>query len=190
MNNTAKIAFRNPKLRKCDMKKCHGYCCYDGVYLRDGEEDKIKQLIKANPQDFNMPAEKYFMDGNWKNRVSGRKTAVQPFKYPADFPKHFEQTKCVFSDDDGLCILQKIALRENKHPWTYKPFACCIFPLVERGGKLVPPPNKGEKDDCYTDEYYTGFVNALYCGQDCNDGEDWQKVLKEEIEYFKKNTLK
>lgn len=183
---------RNPRLRKCDMKKCPmaGFCCYDGVYLREGEEEKIVELIKKNPQDFAMPTEKYFTDGNWKNRVKGRKTAVRPFEYPANFPKHFNRTKCVFSDDEGFCILQKIAMREKIHPWTYKPRACWLFPLVERNEELVPPPNKGEKDDCYIDESYPGFVTSLYCGQDCDDGEDWRKVLKDEIEYFQKNFSK
>lgn len=181
---------RNPKLRKCDMEKCPGYCCYDGVYLRDGEEDKLKQVIKNHPSDFPKPLESYFMDGNWENRVTGRKTAVRAFKYPADFPKHFNQTKCIFADDKGLCLLQKIAIREKKHPWEYKPLACCLFPLTIKNGKLTPPPNKGQKDDCYINQNYPGYATSLPCGQDCLEGEDWQKVLKQEIDYFYKTFLK
>lgn len=175
---------RNPKLRKCDMKKCPGYCCYDGVYLREGEEENLKQVIKDHPSDFTMSAEQYFMDGNWENRVIGRKTAVRPFKYPSDFPKHFNQTKCIFSDAKGLCLLQKIAIREKKHPWTYKPCACCLFPLTVDKEKAIPPPNKGEKDDCYVDENYPGYATSLPCGQDCSEGNDWHEVLAEEIDYF------
>ncbi len=122
---------RNPKLKKCDMKKCLGFCCYDGVYLKDGEEEKLKNVIKTHPQDFPLPAEDYFGYGNWHNKVKGRKTAVRPFKYPDNFPKHFNQTKCVFADSDGLCILQKIAIQEKIHPWSYIcPFICNIFTII------------------------------------------------------------
>jgi hypothetical protein len=27
-------------------------------------------------------------------------------------------------------------------------------------------------------------VNCLYCGQDCEDGENWQEALKREIQFF------
>lgn len=178
---------RNPKLKKCNMQICPGFCCYDGVYLKPEEEEKLKNVIKSHPEDFPLPAEDYFEDGNWHNKVKGRKTAVKLFQYPSNFPKHFNQTKCMFADDKGLCILQKIALREKIHPWTYKPFACCLFPLIERDGQLIPPPNKGEKDDYFIDEKYPGFVNCLYCGIDCDDGESWTDVLKDEIKYFKQS---
>jgi len=130
------------------------------------------------------------MDGNWENRVTGRKTAVCPFKHPSDFSKHFNQTKCIFCDDEGFCLLQKIATRENKDPWEYKPCACCLFPLVVKQGQLTPPPNKGDKDDCYVDENYPGYATSLYCGQDCPEGEEWQKVLQQKVDYFHKNFSK
>lgn len=86
---------RNPKLKKCNMKICQGFCCYDGVYLKQGEEEKLKNVIKTHPQDFSCAPSDYFEDGNWHNKVQGRKTAVRPFQYPNNFPKHFTQTKCM-----------------------------------------------------------------------------------------------
>ena len=169
------------------MQKCCGFCCYDGVYLKSGEEEKLRQIIIEHPNDFNLPVDDYFMDGNWQNRVKGRKTAIKKCKWPHNFPKHFNQTKCIFADDQGLCILQKIAIREKIHPWTYKPLSCCLFPLTLKSGKLTPPPLAEEQDDYYVDDNYPGFINCLYCGQDCLDGDDWQNVLKDEIEYFNKN---
>ena len=91
----------------------------------------------------------------------------------------------IFSDDNGLCILQKIAIRENIHEWSYKPTACIMFPLVVRSGQIVPPPNKDQPDDYYIGENYPGYINCLYCGRDCNDGQNWRKVLDKEIQYFK-----
>ena len=178
---------RNPKLRKCDMKKCQAYCCYDGVYLKSEDVDKLKKVIIEHPEDFPLSAEEYFESSNWNNKVKGIKTAVRPYNYPKDFPKHFNQTRCVFADDNGLCILQKIAIREKKHPWAYKPLGCCLFPLIARNGKLVPPPERNDLDDYYVDETYPGFVNCLYCGKDVDDGKDWKEVLKEEIQYFNTN---
>ena len=176
---------RNPKLNQCDMSKCAGYCCYDGVYISRTEEERLKQIIKNHPNDFYCAPESYFEDGNWQNRIIGRKTKTRPFNYPNDFPKHFNQTKCIFSDDNGLCILQKIAIRENIHEWSYKPTACIMFPLVVRSGQIVPPPNKDQPDDYYIGENYPGYINCLYCGRDCNDGQNWRKVLDKEIQYFK-----
>ena len=181
---------RNPKLKRCDMSKCMGYCCYDGVYVSDEEEKFLKKVIKNHPNDFNKSPESYFETVNWRNVASGRKTKTRPFDYPDDFPKHFEKTKCVFSDDKGLCILQKIAIRENIHEWSYKPLACIMFPLAIRGNKIVPPPIQGERDEFYIDESYPGYTNCLYCGKDCPDGEDWKVVLSKEIQYFKENFTK
>ena len=181
---------RNPRLKQCDMSKCAGYCCYDGVYISEKEEKKLKEVIKKHPQDFSEPPEYYFEDGNWENRVIGRKTKTRPFEYPGNFPKHFNKTKCVFGDDDGLCILQKIAIREKLHEWSYKPWACIMFPLTIQDGTIVPPPNYNQLDDNYIDENYPGFVNCLYCGKDCTDGQNWKKVLSKEIKYFEKNYLK
>ena len=177
---------RNPKLRKCDMTKCQGFCCYDGVYLSKEEEDRLKQVIKNHPEEFILPISEYFVDGNWHNKVQGRKTATKKFKYSGNFPKHFNQTKCIFSDDMGLCAFQKLAIKEGKHPWSYKPRACCLFPLVEKKGVIIPPPEHGEIDDYYIDDKYPGFINCLYCGQDCADGKDWKEVLSEEIDLFNK----
>ena len=176
---------RNPKLKKCDMQKCKGFCCYDGVYITDEEEKRLRKIICNHPDYFNLPVDDYFVNGNWHNRVKGRKTATKNFSYPDNFPKHFSQTKCIFSDSEGLCAFQKLAIKEKKHPWTYKPLACCLFPLIEKNGKLIPPPNKGQTDDYYIDENYPGFVNCLYCGQDCKDGDKWQKTLNDEINWYK-----
>jgi hypothetical protein len=40
----------------------------------------------------------------------------------------------------------------KKHPWAYKPLPCCLFPLIEKDGQLVPPPNKNGKDDYYIED--------------------------------------
>ena len=181
---------RNPKLKHCDMTKCAGYCCYDGVYVSTAEEQKLKEIIKNHPNDFSQSPEYYFENANWNNKIIGRKTKTRPFTYPTDFPKHFNQTKCIFGDDNGLCLLQKIAIRENIDAWSYKPMACIMFPLVIRHGQIVPPPNHDQQDDYYIDENYPGFINCLYCGKDCKDGQDWKKVLNKEIEYFEKLTSK
>ncbi len=38
--------------------------------------------------------------------------------------------KCVFLDKDGLCTLQKLALKEGVDQWNYKPLYCILFPLT------------------------------------------------------------
>jgi hypothetical protein len=68
------------------MNKCQGFCCYDGVYLNKDEEEKLKNVIRTHRQDFSLPIENYFENGNWHNKVYGIKTAVRPFKYLENFP--------------------------------------------------------------------------------------------------------
>ena len=38
-----------------------------------------------------------------------------------------------------------------------------------------------------TIDQYSGFINCLYCGQDSPNGDNWQEVLNEEIEWFNQN---
>ncbi|MBQ8870275.1 MAG: hypothetical protein IJ019_02735 [Alphaproteobacteria bacterium] len=91
------------------MQKCKGFCCYDSVYISDKEEKRLKEIINNHKDYFNFEVDSCFEDGNWHNKVKGRKIATRKFVYPDNFLKHFNQTKCVFSDDERLCAFQKLA---------------------------------------------------------------------------------
>ncbi|MEW6192866.1 MAG: hypothetical protein AB1507_05875 [Bacillota bacterium] len=173
------------KLRPCIFPHCEALCCYDGAYLADGEEDRIKAVVSNHPEHFKHLPGEYIVDGNWYNRVKGRKTAVRPFSYQSpDYPKHFNNTRCVFAYEDGRCSLQTAAQELNLHPWHFKPMACWLFPLRFSGSRITIPPRENEKDPDYINEDYPGFITFLPCGRHTEDGLPWYQALQKEIVYF------
>ena len=175
------------KLKKCNLDECEALCCYDGVYLRDNEESLILQVIKKYPDHFINLQEEPIVYGNWMGKVKGRKTATVPYISKKDKPKHFTDTRCIFVTSDYKCSLQVLGIKIGVHPWTFKPSACWLFPLHVIDNKIVPPPNIDEKDPNDIGIIYPGFVKYTQCGRACEDGEKWNLVLKDEINYLMTN---
>ena len=173
------------KLKTCDIKSCQGMCCYDGAYLLMGEEEYIKAIVSKYPDDFADIPEGFIVDGYWQGAYFGRKTSTRPFDYEtADFPQHFESTRCVFADETGYCRLEKLARRLGIHKWTFKPSVCWLFPLRINHGNVQPPPAKHDQDPERLGESYPGFTTYARCGRHRDDGASWQDVLAEELQYF------
>src|SRR5262245_49431142 len=85
------------RLKQCDLSVCKAMCCFDGVYLIDGEEARITQVVQENPDAFSFLPDAFIVDGYWRGTSAGRKTATRPHEHQVpDFPAHFTQTKCVF----------------------------------------------------------------------------------------------
>lgn len=173
------------RLKSCDIRSCQGMCCYDGAYLLEGEEQLIKAVVEAYPDDFEGVGKDFIADGYWQGEYYGRKTEVRLFEYDAeDFPRHFEHTRCVFADPVGYCKLEKLARRLGIHKWTFKPSVCWLFPLRISEQGLVPPPREHSQDPERVDETYPGFTTYARCGKHQSDGAPWEKVLSEELNYF------
>lgn len=173
-------------LKQCNLNECEARCCYDGVYLQPGEEERIRAAVADEPELFAQLPENFIVDGSWEGRVSGRKTAIRPhhFKHPG-FPPHFTRTRCVFCAPDHLCLLQAYSVMKGLHKWAFKPAACWLFPLqLKKGGQPAPPPGPGEPDpDCLGPDY-PGYPTFVPCGQHRPDGQIWQEVLREEIAHY------
>ena len=175
------------KLRVCNLGECEARCCYDGVYLEDGEEAKLIDLVASAPGFFENLPHDFIVDGSWGGgRIVGRKTAVRPYEYrAANFPAHFSRTRCVFCSDDHKCLLQVLAVRRGLHKWTYKPKTCWMFPMELDDREPAPPPSVSEPDPQCLGEKYPGFVKFVPCGQDRPDGDPWEQALAEEIKYWR-----
>ena len=132
------------KLHYCDLSACEGICCSDGAFLQPEEERMIHRLVKKHPEHFACLPEQYINDSEWEGNV-GRKTETYSFQYQQK-PDHFADTRCVFSEADGKCSLQTLAVKLGKHKWAYKPMGCWLFPLGAENGKLIAPP-RGRRDD-------------------------------------------
>jgi hypothetical protein len=171
---------REPRLRRCDVAQCEAACCYDGVYLRPGEEAGLAATVRAHSEFFAFLPEPFVVDGVWNGRP-GRKTAVRPHVYrnPA-YPVHFAPTRCVFAFDDGRCSLQVLAAARGEHPWARKPRVCWLHPLHEGPAGLVPPP-VDPADDADRRPGYPGFVAFTDCGRHRPDGLPWRQALAPEL---------
>lgn len=175
------------KLKRCDIESCKGMCCYDGVYLLDGEKEYITAVVERFKDFFSFLPSDYIIDGNWKDIVTGRKTAIRVYtNVSKEFPEHFNKTLCVFADNEGKCSLQKLAFTLNIHKWTFKPVGCWMHPLRIYNGKIIPPPKEQKDDPDYFDESYPGYLTYTSCGKYRSDGEMYDKVLNEEIEFIQK----
>jgi len=111
--------------------KCLGECCLYGVYTDLKEHQQIlgkKESITLtmdetqteNPAHWFEPPEK---DNDFESGVAVGTQIVNH--------------KCVFLDKNGLCSLQKLAIKEGKHKWKYKPLYCILFPLTIFEGMLT-----------------------------------------------------
>lgn len=177
----------HPKLTRCDLNVCQAMCCYDGVYLEEGEEGKLTEIIKQYPTYFKHLPDEPFIDGEWQGVVSGRKTATNPYTYTNEhFPTHFQQTRCVFATDEHLCSLQVASEKESEHPWDFKPKSCWMFPLREEKNQVQSPLGNHDKDPCDLGEEYPGYAKYVSCGKHTPDGDKWETTLKDEIDYHAK----
>jgi Fe-S-cluster containining protein len=181
-----------PKL-SFDCSSCEAFCCYDGAYIHEEEEKRIKAFVREHRDKFPHLPEEFIVDGNWRNLVSGRKTATKPHTYRKEgYPAHFEQTRCVFVLPNNECSLQRVATDLDYHPWKVKPRTCWMFPIRKGvNGEIKAPPKQNEPDDYYVDETYPGYIKYLPCGNDTKSGVEWYKILKQEIlydDYFKKKS--
>lgn len=172
------------KLAVCDVTRCEGRCCYDGVYLMPGEEEFLRELVSRLPSlAAKLPTE-FIVDGYWQGEPMGRKTATRPQHYAApDFPAHFTRTRCVFSDEKGFCELEKFARARGQHPWTFKPTTCWMFPLQDDAGEPAEPV-RDAADDPYCTPEYPGYASCVPCGRHDAQGQPWRKALQREIDYL------
>jgi hypothetical protein len=168
-------------LRVCDHRACEARCCYDGVYLKEGEPERIRAAVASDPEYFAHLPDDFVVDGEWPG-LSGPKTAVRPHTYHSpDFPEHFNQTRCVFAFADGGCSLQAFAAKQGEDPWKYKPRGCWMHPLRIIDGAPTPPRSALERDRDFLGQRYPGYAAYTPCGQERNDGRPWDQTLQAEI---------
>lgn len=168
----------------CDITKCEGRCCYDGVYLQPGEEAFLTELVAKVPELRAKVPEQFVVDGYWNGESLGRKTATRPNEYRSkDFPAHFTRTRCVFGDSQGFCELEKFARNNGQHPWAYKPTTCWMFPLQDDEGEVAEPV-RGPEDDPYVTPDYPGYASCLPCGRHDAAGKPWRESLSREITWL------
>lgn len=177
------------RVRPCELTKCHGTCCYDGVYLTSEERATILELADPGNRALHRVGLELDADpvvfGRFRDRCSGMKTAVKRVpmgESVKDYPAHFADTRCVLSLDDGRCALEALAVDEGRDRWFYKPFTCWMHPLSipYRDGECWLTLHSPETDpQGYRD--YPGFTSVTHCGRECPEGLPAYRVFEREL---------
>jgi tetratricopeptide (TPR) repeat protein len=174
-----------PKLKGCNPDICLGICCYEGVYLEKKEIESLKKIVSKNKNYFNFIPDNFIIYKNWNNLIKGSKIDIKYHKNSPSAPKHFNNTRCLFNVENGLCSLQKLATDTDKHPWKYKPRTCWMFPIMGYAfGLPLSPPKEEDQDPSYVDKSYPGYVKFLPCIKEYTDGKPWYKIYKHTIIYL------
>jgi Protein of unknown function (DUF3109) len=179
-------------LLPCSLAKCHGMCCYDGVYVGQTTAEVIQRIVEEESQMFaaiqlDLPTE-VIVDGEWEGMVAGKKTAVKTKEFSSlvpDYPSHFNATACVFLLDDGRCGLQVVSEAKGLHPWYYKPFTCWMHPIsMTSVNNQVTLTVYNDSNDPYKLPNYDGFTSKTYCGKVSNCGQPAYRVLEAELKFL------
>ncbi|MDP0491977.1 MAG: DUF3109 family protein [Verrucomicrobiota bacterium JB023] len=163
-------------LRTCDLSRCRGMCCHDGVYLGHEEREVIERRWGSSVCEQR--------EGRWKTKV----VPAGEEELGEGYPAHFPATRCIFLDENNLCQLQKRAGEEGKHPWFYKPMPCWLHPLtivrLPNGRPMLTLPTAG--DDPQAKEGYPGFASCTTCGVPASGQRTAREVLAPEIDFLMK----
>ncbi len=170
-------SFQTP-IRACELSRCRGMCCHDGVFVGGEERRVIAELLEGVEGDYFEEKE-----GRWKTRT----LTAREDQLGEDYPSHFPRTRCQFLDENHHCRLQSRALKEEQHPWFWKPFPCWLHPLSFRreaasGRPVLSLPRLGK--DPAAEPGYDGFASCTTCGRAESTGEPAWQVLAPELSFL------
>jgi Fe-S-cluster containining protein len=143
---------------------CAGECCYYGVYTDNKEynailsiQDKIKEVMdETQSKDVSEWFEQEEKDEDFESGIAVGTEIIND--------------KCTFLDKNGLCSLQKLAIKEGEYKWKYKPLYCILFPLTTFEGVLTID---------------TDHIDRLpYCNIDPNTQLTMFEACEEELRHF------
>lgn len=143
---------------------CAGECCYYGVYTDHKEyntilsiQDKIKEVMdETQSKDVSEWFEPEEKDEDFESGIAVGTEIIND--------------KCTFLDKNGLCSLQKLAIKEGEYKWKYKPLYCILFPLTTFEGVLTID---------------TDHIDRLpYCNIDPNTQLTMFEACEEELRHF------
>lgn len=168
-------------LQPCELNRCKGMCCHDGVFIGAEEQAVIAAVVE--------PAESreiYFEER--EGRVKTRTIKVGEEWHGEGYPAHFPSTRCVFLDDQHHCYLQSQAMAEGCHEWFWKPFPCWLHPISlrkrEAGARRYILSLPSLADDPASAQEYPGFASCTTCGKRERQGDPAWMVLRKELEFL------
>ena len=120
-------------ITRCQIARCKGGCCADGVWLDYDQSKKI--LANASLIQPFMPEERRNPD-TWFAELHDDDPAFPSGQYTGtttvEDPSHPSGTTCVFlRPEDRYCAIQASSFARGRPSWELKPFYCCLFPVVD-----------------------------------------------------------
>ncbi len=104
--------------------KCTGECCYYGVYT---DYKEYKKIMRLKDKILPLLDDSQTLDPkNWFEEPE----KDEDFESGYAVGTEMHNGKCTFLDKNGLCVLQKLAIKEGNYQWKYKPLYCILFPLT------------------------------------------------------------
>lgn len=170
-------AFLMP-LKVCELAICRATCCHDGVWLDDEEREVIGEVIEAHEgklDSYGWRETEIFTrrEGRWKSVTIAEEK-------PGEFPTHFPRTRCVFLDTEHRCVLQRLAMDEDKHPWFWKPVSCWMHPLLLKPGSRPLLTLATKENDA------AAFSSHTPCGIPCPGGPPTRETLAAELDLLER----
>lgn len=124
-------------VQHCQLADCQAYCCSGGVWIDVGQAAEIiaqAERIKPHlPED--RRDELHWFDG-YVDRDEDYPTGYGMGTRTVPDSTHPAGKTCVFLRPDRKCGLQAAAMAVGLHPWTWKPFYCCLHPITMTDGHV------------------------------------------------------
>ena len=152
-------SFTRP-LAPCDLARCRGTCCVYGVTLNAEEALVLAQLAERHAAALRRLVPDLPDAPVTRDPDGAARTALKPRAFRGivpDYPAHFPETACAFLGPTAHCALQDLAAEQGREPWTYKPLACWLHPVLLSADDIRLP-------DRATDPYPGGFASRTPCG--------------------------
>jgi hypothetical protein len=126
-------------MRRCQVETCQSYCCSGGVWIHTRQVDDLLAhqdlIIPHLPPERRDPAQ--WFDGVVELDTDNPEAGTCTGTNVVPDPTHPAGQTCIFLLANRRCALQAAAIAQGEHPWRFKPFYCCLHPLVLSEGRLV-----------------------------------------------------
>jgi hypothetical protein len=145
---------RKEAIRPCAGSNCKAACCSGGVWLKEGEDQRIMEWA-ATVKDC-LPADRHD-DSKWfvTRDIEVGTTTVEDPERPGN-------SCCVFLRPDRRCSLHVVS-REKNLGWPgIKPYYCTIYPLYIEDNVLMMDDNTAFEPDCGSSHKIASNALAMY----------------------------
>lgn len=171
-------------LSPCDVARCHGACCSDGVPLNAEEARVLARLaVDEAPalRELGLDPARLIAStepgGPGHTGIRRRAIGERSPRHPDSVP----DTACAALTPEGRCGLQVLAVERGHHPWHWKPMTCWLHPIAADASGIRLPPDGISRERAYRDG---GFASVTECSRAGADARPAREVLRAELDFL------